>query len=70
MQFDASNPDVDFVQCVVCEKAITGGRWYARLVVSDFTVALCCLLCVEVFMKNNNAYRRRLETFDRMAHGA
>lgn len=26
--FDAAGPDTAFVQCAVCEKAITGGRWF------------------------------------------
>jgi hypothetical protein len=46
MQFDARNPDVEFVQCAVCENGITGGRWFARIAHDEWTVALCCPLCL------------------------
>jgi hypothetical protein len=48
-QFDASNLDCEYVQCAVCEKVITGGKWFARLKHGDWMVALCCPLCTEVF---------------------
>src|SRR5688500_14434177 len=48
MQFDAQSPDVDFVQCAVCENGITGGRWFARMAHGEWMVALCCPLCLEV----------------------
>jgi hypothetical protein len=62
MQFDARNPDVEFVQCAVCENGITGGRWFARVAHDEWTVALCCPLCLEVFEKNPKPYVRRIET--------
>jgi hypothetical protein len=30
-QFDASNADCEYVQCAVCEKIITGCKWFARI---------------------------------------
>jgi hypothetical protein len=45
MQFDARNPEVEFVQCAVCENGITGGRWFARVAHGEWMVALCCPLC-------------------------
>ena len=69
MNFDASNPDSDFVQCAVCEKAITGGRWFARITHGDFTVALCCPLCAETFELKPEAYVRRIETLALMRAG-
>jgi hypothetical protein len=61
-QFDASNLDCEYVQCAVCEKVITGGKWFARLKHGDWMVALCCPLCTEVFQGNPHSYIRRIET--------
>lgn len=63
MQFDASNPDVEFVQCAVCEKAITGGKWFSRIAAGDLMVALCCPLCTEVFDENPEPYMARIRMF-------
>lgn len=63
-QFDASDVDTAFVQCAVCEKAITGGKWYARIKHGEHMVALCCPLCTEVFESNPRAYVRRIETLE------
>jgi hypothetical protein len=52
MNFDASNPDAESVQCAVCEKLITGGKWFSRIVRGEITVALCCPLCTETFQQN------------------
>jgi hypothetical protein len=61
-QFDASDIEVGFVQCAVCEKAITGGKWFARIKHGVWMVALCCPLCTETFERNPHAYIRRIET--------
>jgi len=47
--FDASDIDCAAVQCAVCEKMITGGKWFARLKQGEYVVALCCPLCTETF---------------------
>ncbi|MBI5772870.1 MAG: hypothetical protein HZA89_03890 [Verrucomicrobia bacterium] len=60
--FDASNPDAEHVQCAVCEKAIKGGQWFARISHGQWLVALCCPLCTEVFEAKPAAYIRRIET--------
>ena len=62
MNYDASNPDAELVQCAVCEKAISGGRWFSPIVRESFTVALCCPLCTETFQSNPHPYLRRIET--------
>jgi hypothetical protein len=67
MNFDASNPDAEFVQCAVCEKAITGGKWFSRIAHGSWTVALCCPLCTEVFEANPKPYIARIETLRRMS---
>jgi len=62
INFDTSNADCGNVQCAVCDKAITGGDWFARIRHGDWLVALCCPLCVEAFQANPRAYIRRIET--------
>ena len=69
-QFDASNHEVEFVQCAVCEKAITGGKWFARIRNGGRVVALCCPLCTEAFEENPRPYIRRIETYALMSAGS
>ncbi len=64
MNFDASNMDIEYVQCAVCEKEIRGGKWFARIRHGDWMVALCCPLCTEVFEKSPQAYVRRIQTLE------
>ena len=61
--FDASDIDCASVQCAVCEKFITGGKWFARIKHGDVMVALCCPLCTETFEANPKPYVRRIETY-------
>jgi hypothetical protein len=61
-QFDASDINTAFVQCAVCEKGITNGKWFARIKNGERMVALCCPLCTEVFEGNPHPYIRRIET--------
>jgi hypothetical protein len=62
MNFDASELNCASVECAVCEKTITGGRWFARIKHGEWMVALCCPLCTEVFQKKPTAYIARIET--------
>jgi hypothetical protein len=64
--FDASNLDCASVQCAVCEKEITGGKWFARIKHREWMVALCCPLCTEAFERSPHAYVRRIETLEWM----
>ena len=64
--FDASNLHTEYVQCAVCEKAITGGKWFARIKHAEWMVALCCPLCTEAFESKPHAYIRRIETLEYM----
>lgn len=64
-QFDANNTDCNYVQCAVCDNAIRGGRWYARVRHEERMVALCCPLCMEVFQAKPDAYMRRIELLER-----
>jgi hypothetical protein len=61
--YDANDLDCAYVQCAVCEKAITGGKWFARIKHGGWMVALCCPLCTETFESNPRPYVRRIETF-------
>ena len=70
MKFDASNLDCEFVQCAVCEKAIIGGKWFARIKEGNWMVALCCPLCTETFEAKPQAYLRRIETLAMMRERA
>ena len=65
-QFDANNDEVEFVQCAVCEKGITSGKWFARIRNGEWMVALCCPLCAATFEDNPKPYIRRIETYDVM----
>ena len=69
MNFDASDPDCSYVQCAVCEKAITGGNWFARIKHDQWMVALCCPLCTETFEQNPTPYVARIETLEMMHSG-
>ena len=69
-QFDARNHEVEFVQCAVCEKAITGGRWFARIRNGERIVALCCPLCAETFESDPKPCVRRIETYALMSSSA
>ena len=64
MNFDASNMEVEYVQCAVCEKAITGGKWFSRIKEGEWMVALCCPLCTKTFEANPRSYIRRVETLE------
>ena len=64
--FDASNIDCEYVQCAVCEKTITGGKWFARIKHGEWMVALCCPLCSDTFQRSPHAYVRRIETIEFM----
>ena len=66
MNFDASDIDCASVQCAVCEKVITGGKWFARIKHGEWLVALCCPLCTEVFQSKPGGYVRRIETLEFM----
>lgn len=65
--FDASDETTACVLCAVCEKAITGGRWFARLNAGGRLLALCCPLCADTFARNPAPYVRRIETYRLMA---
>ena len=69
MNFDASNPDTDSVQCAVCEKLITAGHWFSRISHGDYVVALCCPLCTDVFQSNSQPYIRRIQTLSLLQTG-
>jgi hypothetical protein len=74
--YDATNPDTGFEMCAVCDNAIVGGRWFARISHGGCTVALCCPLCTEVFEAKPEVFVRRVAAYtqlpglDAVEHGA
>lgn len=60
--FDPGNLNVEDVRCVVCEKMITGGNWFARVKHGERTVVLCCSQCAEKFHATPQAYIQPLTT--------
>lgn len=64
LQFDAEDLDAGYVNCAVCENAIFGGKWFARVRHGNWMVALCCPLCAETFERDPGPYIRRIETYD------
>ena len=66
-QFNADDGEIAYVNCGVCEKAIIGGKWFARIKHGDVMVALCCPLCAEAFEAAPSSYVRRIQTLAEMA---
>lgn len=52
--FDTSSPKTGPAQCVVCERFITGDRWFARIKREGQSLLLCSHACADRF------YGRRL----------
>jgi hypothetical protein len=48
--FYADNKDGKTPCCVVCERLIPDGAWFARLPLGDHWVAVCRPYCLEVFL--------------------
>lgn len=49
-------PDYNEETCVVCGKAVGGGRGYCRLNHEGHMVELCCPLCLETFQKGGGIH--------------
>lgn len=64
LQFHAEDIDTEYVNCAVCENAIFGGRWFARIKHGEIMVALCCPLCEETFLAKPAPYIRRIQAYD------
>ena len=58
--FDAMNPSGGPLNCIVCEREISGGNWFARIKLGDIRVALCRPWCVEKFLDDRTVYARKL----------
>ena len=53
-------------QCFVCEKAITGEHWFARVKHGECTVALCSEKCAAAFYKQRLPGLRRFQILEAM----
>lgn len=60
INYDATDPVMEEVRCTVCDRSITGGRWYARLAHGEIMLALCCPLCLETFNRNRRPFIGRI----------
>lgn len=60
--YDATDELVSFVNCAVCEKQMPGMRWFSRIKVANYILALCCPLCHRTFLRAPTPYVRRIES--------
>lgn len=58
MNFDATSANGAPLNCIVCDREIPGGNWFARIKLggSDGRVALCRPQCAEIFEDNRETY--------------
>jgi len=59
LNFDAVRTDGAPLYCVVCEKEIRDGLWFARIRLGHGRVAMCRPRCVEVFLQDRERYARK-----------
>ena len=57
--FNANAPDGAPLCCIVCEKEIPGGNWFARVKLGNGRVALCRPRCVELFAEHPERFAGR-----------
>jgi len=48
-------------ECVVCDKHIVDGNWFARIYRREGTIVLCCPRCTVLFVDDAAGYLRRRE---------
>jgi hypothetical protein len=60
--FDAGSPGGGPLFCVVCEREILGGNWFARIKSGNGRVALCCPRCAEKFTGDCDTYAHKLNS--------
>ena len=46
--------------CIVCEREIPDGNWFARVRFGDGRVAFCRPFCMEKFLENQGTYAAKL----------
>ena len=57
--FDANSRDGAPLCCVVCEREIPGGNWFARVKLGNGRVALCRPRCTELFAEDPERFVAR-----------
>jgi hypothetical protein len=60
--FDASGNNGAPLNCIVCEREIRDGNWFARIKVGEHRVALCRPRCVEAFLDDPERCAWRFHT--------
>lgn len=60
--FDASEETSTPLHCLVCEREIPDGNWFARIKLGNRRVAFCRPWCIETYLDGPERYVWRLET--------
>jgi hypothetical protein len=60
-QFEAGGEAGEFLDCLVCERRIPDGRWFARFQLGGHHVAFCRPRCVERFLEDRERYGRLMD---------
>jgi hypothetical protein len=58
--FDANTRDGHPLHCLVCEKEIPGGNWFARIKLGAHRVAMCKPRCMEIYCDQPDFFAARL----------
>ena len=61
--FYADNKDGKTCGCVVCERTIPDGAWFARFPLGDHWVAVCRPYCLEKFLDAKSDYTANIGIF-------
>jgi hypothetical protein len=59
-KLDPGGLNAKSVQCFVCEKAVSGGAWFARVKYGGQTTVLCTKQCADAFYAERLPFLRRL----------
>jgi hypothetical protein len=50
------------LNCIVCDRVIPDGNWFARIKLGQSRVAMCRPRCVEVFLDDRETYARKFSS--------
>jgi hypothetical protein len=57
--YDAAGGSSLPLHCIVCDRVISDGNWFARIKLGQGRVAMCRPRCVEDFLDNREACTRK-----------
>ncbi|MGN6554312.1 MAG: hypothetical protein ACTHLW_11400 [Verrucomicrobiota bacterium] len=49
--YDATQPNGTPLHCIMCEREIPDGKWFARIKLGNMRVGICRPWCTELFLK-------------------